>query len=237
MNQRDFADAGWRRRSLGLAALSAGFGFALPTLFSYGHHVGWGERANVVAIDVALQADVAVLDHARAVNARVRTDDPNAEPLDTSRVRQSTLVQTQIDAGDVEAVRNALARAVQDGPTLPIRLTVTGFAASEAPDRHTLAYVIERSPEFVQLVRRITDAVRPFAVRGPAGGPSVTSIEEPRVWLGSTTPTLARALLAEPFEKFRIVGVKLAVATSSPTPRPTAPARSNLSCAGSPCCP
>lgn len=237
MSQRDVADVGWRRRSLGLAALSAGFGFALPTLFSYGHHVGWGERANIIAIDVALQADAAMLDHARAVHARLRNDDPHAEALDTSRARQITLVQTQVDAGDVEAVRSALARAVQDGPALPMRLTVTGLAVSEAPDRYMLAYVIERSPEFVQLVHRIADAVRPFSVAGPATGLPVTSIEEPRVWLGSATPVSARALLAEPFEKFRIVGVKLAVATSSPTPRPTAPARSRPSCEASACCP
>jgi hypothetical protein len=189
-----------RLLSAGLAVLSAAFGIALPTLLSDStpaHPTG------AFALDVRLEFDAAMVGRAKAINTRLRSNYPEGYPLDVSQMPHISLAQGVVRDRDADVVVAAVRAAIQSAPPLPMRLIATSFTASERSGIGVLAYRIEPSPELRQLTERVTEAVQRFAT-------GIAETGMPRVTVGVAHPSFVRELQAEPFEKFRFIGVNVA---------------------------
>jgi 2'-5' RNA ligase len=192
------------------------------------------EGSKVIAIDILLEPDEALIDHARAVNAELRRNFPQGYSLDAAHTPHVTLVQRFVRAGDLDAVEGAVAEALQSAEAFPVTLTTTGFASVVWGGVGVVVYRIERSPELLQLESKIEGAVQPFAVSGGTADAFVRSPGEqinsdtiewvehfvpassgknylPHVTLGVAHPDYTRSLDDAPFEGFVSSSPELAI--------------------------
>jgi hypothetical protein len=94
-----------------------------------------------------------------------------------------------------------------------MRLTATGLATGERDGVAVVAIIVERSPDLRQLIERVSAALTSFAVERPSSGRAVTNavaqLEEPYVTAGMAQSAFVKTLQAEPFDKFRFIGVSV----------------------------
>jgi hypothetical protein len=224
---------GVKKTMFAIKAFSSTCSFALAMLLA-SNAPAQQTRSNMIAIDVLIEVDAAMIDKANTVNARLRQNYPQGYALDAAHAPHITLVQRFVRTSDLNAVAIAVTEAARSGPTLPIKLTATGFASTEWGGVGVVVYLVDRSPELLQLASKIEEAVRPFAVSGgsadafaKAPGEEINAdtikyVEEfvpasigqkylPHVTLGTAHPDFVKALEAAPFEKFAFSGVNIAI--------------------------
>jgi len=188
----------------------------------------------MLAIDVTLEPDTAMISHARAVNAQLRQDYPTGYELDAAHAPRITLVQRFIRRRDIERVIQAVKRAVRSGPQLPLTLEATGYASTEWGGMTVVVYVVDRTRELLQLASATVSAVQPFSVRAGARSAFAKSGREqitddmvayvehyvpqssglrykPHVVLGLCNKPFVKTLTASPFERFTFKGVNVTI--------------------------
>jgi 2'-5' RNA ligase len=190
--------------------------------------------SNMIAIGVLIEPDAAMIENAKAVNARLRQNYPDGYVFDSNHAPHITLVQGFVREGDLDAIATSVTNALQSAPALPLALTATGYGADVWAGVGILAYKVERSAELLHLANKIEAAVRPFSVRGgtenafsKADGVQINAetvkyVEAfvpassgrkymPHLTLGTAHPDFAKALAAEPFKEFVFNGVGIAI--------------------------
>jgi hypothetical protein len=192
------------------------------------------QDSEVIAIDVLIEPDAAMVQLAKAVNARLRQEEPAGFALDTDHVPHLTLLQRYIKRSDLAAAAIAVNEVVQSGPAPPLRLTATGYEAIEWAERRVLLYRVERSAQLLQLARRVAEALRPFSRPGGTAeafarsdgeeinAGTIESVEQfvpaasgvrysPHITLGSAGPEFVGSVAAEEFEPMVFTGVNVAI--------------------------
>src|SRR5262245_24074269 len=188
----------------------------------------------IIAIDVLIEPDAVMIKNANRANAQLRKNYPQGYALDAYHSPHITLVQRFVRAGDLDAVSIAVTKTVQSRPTLPLKLTAKGFETAEWAGVGVVVYVVERTPELLQLENEIVEAVQPFAVSGgtadafaKAGGEQINTetikyVEAfvpastgekylPHVTLGTAQFDFAKELKAKPFKTFTFSGKNIAI--------------------------
>ncbi|MFM8675033.1 MAG: 2'-5' RNA ligase family protein [Vulcanococcus sp.] len=189
----------------------------------------------LIAINVLLDPDAATVERARAVNARLRQNEPRGFALDADHAPHITLVQAFVRQADVEAVAGALRNAVQSEPTHTWQSTATGFYHLADGERGLMGIVIQSTEDLRRLQRCALDTLAPFLVAEgsaaafaprPDGQPlSAATLDyvshfaasrtgeryHPHLTVGLDSLDFITALEAEPFEPFpvRAVGLSL----------------------------
>ena len=209
-------------------------GFALAALLASSAPAEPMTGSDMIAIDVLIEPDAAMIDNAKEVNARLRQNYPDGYAFDSNHAPHITLVQRFVREGDLDAIATSVSNALQSAPALPLALTATGYSADVWAGVGVVAYTVERSADLLELANRIEAALRPFSVSGgsanafsKADGEQINAetvkyVEAfvpassgqkymPHLTLGTAHPDFAKALAAEPFKRFAFKGVKVEI--------------------------
>jgi hypothetical protein len=180
----------------------------------------------VTAIDIALEPDATMIQHAQAANARLLKVFPKGFALDASHHPQITLLQRFVRTADLGKVYGAAARVLADANVTGMKLKA--FKYDYRPDEeHGLAgIVVEPTAELLKLQQDLIEVVAPYTEKTGTAAAFVTTSEapdidqrtidyiaafvpeasgkhfNPHVTVGIATQEYLKTLLAEPFEPF-----------------------------------
>jgi hypothetical protein len=180
---------------------------------------------SVTAIDICLEPDAMMIQHATAVNTRLRGVFPDGFALDASHRPHVTLVQRFVRTADLDQVYAAAGKAIANHDVAGLKLEA--FKYYYIPDKELglSGIVIKPTPELLKLQQDVIDAVAPFTVKTGTSAAFVnpenpgvnqlliTYVEvfvpehsgehyEPHVTTGLAPRTYLDKMLAEPFENF-----------------------------------
>jgi hypothetical protein len=180
----------------------------------------------VTAIDILLEPDATMVQHATATNERLLKVFPKGFTLDASHRPHITLVQRFVRTADLDKVYEAVGKVFASGNVTSIKLEA--FKYYYIPDKELglSGIVAKPTPELLKLEQDVIDAVTPFTVKTgtaaafvppPAGeviNPLLIKYVEvfvpehsgehymPHVTTGLAPREYLDKMLAEPFESF-----------------------------------
>jgi hypothetical protein len=182
-------------------------------------------NSDVTAIDICLEPDATMVQHAEAVNARLRGVFPKGFALDASHHPHVTLVQRFVRTADLDQVYAAAGKAIANANVAGLKLEA--FKYYYIPDKELglSGIVIKPTPELLKVEQGVIDAVAPFTVKTGTSSAFVDSndpgvnqllityVEEfvpehsgehfsPHVTTGLAPREYLDKMLAEPFENF-----------------------------------
>lgn len=184
------------------------------------------QQSPVTAIDIALEPDATMMQHARDANARLLKDFPKGFTLDATHHPHISLLQQFVRTDDLEKVY-ATADAVL-AKEKPAAWTLKAFKYYYIPDPPVglAGIVVEPTEDLHRLQDELISAIKPFTVK--TGTPAAFFSEEggrdiqkslisyvanfvadaagkrfnPHVTIGVGRETYLNRMLAEPFQSF-----------------------------------
>jgi 2'-5' RNA ligase len=206
-----------RAMAFAVVGLGLALGFA---------HRAAAQQTSVTAIDIALEPDATMLQHAKAANARLLQSFPKGFALDETHHPHVTLLQQFVRTDDLDKVY-AAAEAVL-GREQPRAWALKAFKSYyiPSPPLGLAGIVVEPTADLHRLQDELIKAVAPYTVK--TGTPAAFFSEEhgsdiqdslikyvadfvtvaagqhfnPHVTIGVGTQTYLDEMLAEPFEPF-----------------------------------
>jgi 2'-5' RNA ligase len=180
----------------------------------------------VTAIDIALEPDATMIDHAKAANALLLKDFPKGLALDATHNPHVTMLQQFVNTADLDKVYAAANKVLAEEK--PTGWKLKAFKYYYIPDgKFGLGgIVVEPTPDLRRLQQEIIDAVTPFTAKtgtpaaffSTADGKDIQSFLidyvanfttvaagekfNPHVTIGVGTAAYLDKMLAEPFEAF-----------------------------------
>jgi hypothetical protein len=204
-----------------ISAIGLGLGLAMASVPSAAT-----QQNSVTAIDIALEPDATMVQHAMAANARLLKSFPKGFSLDATHHPHVSMLQQFVRTGDLDKVF-AAANAVlaQEKPTT-WTLKAYKYYYIPAPPFGVAGIVIEPTEDLHRLQDALIKAVEPFTVK--TGTPAAFFSEDggrdiqgeligyvenfvkdaagerfnPHVTIGVGTEKYLDAMLAEPFSSF-----------------------------------
>jgi hypothetical protein len=180
----------------------------------------------VTAIDVALEPDATMMQHAKANNARLLQAYPNGFALDATHNPHVTLLQQFVPTADLDKVYAALDKALAGEHPASWKLKAFKYYYIAMPPVGVAGIVIEPTDDLRRLQQKVIDAVVPFTVKSGTAAAFVSTeggrdiqaslIDyvanfvaigsgqkfNPHVTTGVAPEAYLEAMLAEPFEAF-----------------------------------
>jgi hypothetical protein len=185
----------------------------------------------IIAIDVLLQPDQAMVAKANAVNASLRGNYPQGYSLDATHAPHVTLLQRFVRAKDLDTVESAVKKVIDAERPAGLQLKATGLVYALSAGVAVTLIAVERTPELAGLQQKVADAVAPFSVSGgtaaafidTAPGADIVPYVEtfvpkhsganyfPHITAGVATEDFVKELKAQPFDavSFHPVGVAI----------------------------
>ena len=180
----------------------------------------------VTAIDIALEPDATMIDHAKAANALLLKDFPEGFALDDTHHPHVTLLQQFVLTADLDKVYSAAGKVF--AAKKPTEWKLKAFKYYYIPDgKFGLGgIVVEPTPELHQLQNELIEAVAPFTAKSGTPAAFISTedgkdIQEslieyvanfttaaagekfnPHVTIGVGTAAYLDQLLAQPFDAF-----------------------------------
>jgi hypothetical protein len=142
---------------------------------------GQDTASDILAIDVLLVPDRAMIEAAKAANARLRQHYPDGYELDASHAPHVTLLQRFVRARDFDSVTAAVAKVLAAEKPTRWQLKATGYEYVIWAGVAVTAIVVERSADLMRLQQKVIDAVAPFAVSGGTAAAFATSPGPPDI--------------------------------------------------------
>jgi len=184
------------------------------------------DQSSVTAIDILLEPDAVMIQHAEAANARLRSAFPNGFALDASHRPHITMLQRFVRTDDLDKVYAAANKVL--ATKNPTRWKLKAFKYYYIPDppNGVAGIVAEPTEDLLGLQKELIDAVAPFTVEtGTAAafasaedgrdiqrglidyvvnfGPNASGKKfNPHVTIGVATEAYLKEMLGEPFEAF-----------------------------------
>jgi len=180
----------------------------------------------VTAIDIALEPDQTMIQHAQADNARLLKAFPKGFSLDATHHPHVTMLQQFVHTADLEKVYAAVNKVLADEKPTTWKLRAYRYYYIPSPPIGLAGIVVEPTPDLHRLQQKIIDAVTPFTVK--TGTPAAFMSTEngrdiqkalilyvanflrigsgkkfnPHVTIGVATIPYLKKMLAEPFDAF-----------------------------------
>jgi hypothetical protein len=191
--------------------------------------------APVVAIDILLKPDATMVQHATAINDRLRTDYPKGFSLDASHRAHVSLAQRYVRAADLPRVYDVVAKVLAGANVTGMKLEAFKYYYIPVGDLGLQGIVVKPSAELLKLQQAVIDVVTPFALKtgsaaafvAPTDGsvisPQVVEYVDafvpehsgehylPHVTTGLATKDYLDKMAAEPFESFTFSPIGVAV--------------------------
>jgi 2'-5' RNA ligase len=180
----------------------------------------------VTAIDIALEPDATMMQHAKADNDRLLKSFPKGFALDDTHHPHVTMLQQFVRTADLEKVYTALNKAFASEKPLGWKLRAFEYYYIPSPPVGLAGIVVEPTEDLLRLQQTIIDAVAPYTAK--TGTPAAFMSTEdgrdiqkdlidyvahfvqigagkkfnPHVTIGVGTITYLKMMLAEPYEAF-----------------------------------
>jgi hypothetical protein len=207
------------------AKILAAIGIGLMSLLSYSERCSAQQDA-VTAIDVALEPDATMIQHAKANNTRLLKAYPKGFALDPTLNPHITLLQQFVRTADLDKVYDAANKALAGENPTSWKLKAFKYYYIADPPIGVAGIVVEPTDDLHRLQQKIIDALAPFAVKNGTAAAFMTTEEgrdiqqslidyvtnfvaigsgqkfNPHVTTGVATQAYLNEILAEPFEAF-----------------------------------
>jgi hypothetical protein len=128
------------------------------------------EQDAVTAIDVLLEPDAAMLEHAASNNARLLSVFPKGFALDDAHRPHITLVQRFVRTADLDAIYDAVGKVFAHGNLTAMKLEAFKYYYAPGGAVGIAGICAKPTPEILKLQAEVIAAVAPFTVEsGPIG--------------------------------------------------------------------
>jgi len=124
----------------------------------------FSKDTTVIAIDILLEPDTTMINRAKSVNALLRQNYPQGYSLDASHSPHITLIQRFIHAGAMDSLVAGINRMAASQSLSQMQLSAVGYLSDVWAGSGVLVYVIEKTPQLLQLENNIVKAIEPFSV-------------------------------------------------------------------------
>jgi hypothetical protein len=184
------------------------------------------QQSPVTAIDIALEPDMTMMQHAQADNARLLKVFPKGFALDATHHPHVTMLQQFVRTADLENVYAAVNKVLASEKPKSWKLKAFKYYYIPSPPLGLAGIVVEPTEDLLRLQQKIIDAVTPFTEK--TGTPAAFMSTEdgkdiqgflieyvadfvtiaagkkfnPHVTIGVGTEAYLKEMLAEPFEAF-----------------------------------
>ncbi len=184
------------------------------------------QQTPVTAIDIALEPDATMLQHAQADNARLLKSFPKGFALDATHNPHVTMLQQFVRTADLEKVYAALDKVFATEKPTSWKLKALKYYYIPLPPVGLAGIVVEPTEDLLRLQQKIIDAVTPYTEK--TGTPAAFMSTEdgkdiqgsllnyvadfvtiaagkkfnPHVTIGVGTETYLNDMLAAPFDAF-----------------------------------
>ena len=183
-------------------------------------------QPEVTAIDILLDPDATMIQHAEAANARLRSVFPKGFALDASHRPHITMLQRFVRTDDLDKVYAAANKVLATTNPTRWKLKAVKYYYIPDPPNGVAGIVVEPTEDLLSLQQELIDAIAPFTVETGTVA-AFASTEEgrdiqqglidyvanfvpnasgkkfnPHVTIGVATETYLKEMLAEPFEAF-----------------------------------
>ena len=183
-------------------------------------------QPEVTAIDILLDPDAAMIQHAEAANARLRSVFPKGFALDASHRPHITMLQRFVRTADLDKVYAAANKVLATKNPTGWQLKAVKYYYIPDPPNGVAGIVVEPTEDLLSLQQELIEAIAPFTVEAGTVA-AFASTEEgrdiqqglidyvanfvpnasgkkfnPHVTIGVATETYLKEMLAEPFEAF-----------------------------------
>jgi hypothetical protein len=135
----------------------------------------------ITAIDILLEPDATMLQHATATNDRLRKVFPKGFALDASHRPHITLVQRFVLTENLDKVYAAVGKVFASANVTGLKLEAFKYYYMPNKELGLSGIVIKPTPELLELEQKVIDAVTPFAVETGTSAAFVTTPEDPEV--------------------------------------------------------
>ena len=208
--------------------------FSLVSLFGHAER-STAQQNPVIAIDVALEPDATMIQHAKTTNARLLKAYPNGFALDATHNPHITMLQQFARTADLDKVYAALNKALRGERPTSWKLKAVKNYYIPSPPIGVAGIVVEPTPDLLRLQQKIIHAVAPFAVKTGTAAAFMSTEEgrdiqgflidyvtsfvqvaagkkfNPHVTTGVATEAYLKEMLTEPFEAFTFSPVSVSV--------------------------
>jgi hypothetical protein len=138
----------------------------------------------ITAIDILLEPDATMLQHAQAVNDRLLKVFPKGFALDASHRPHITLVQRFVLTKNLDKVYAAAGKVLASANVTGLKLEAFKYYYIPDKDLGLAGIVIKPTPELIKLEMQVIEAVTPFVVETGTSAAFITSPEKPEVVAG-----------------------------------------------------
>jgi 2'-5' RNA ligase len=210
-------------RPRALVVKAIGLGLALVLGFA---HAAVAQQNPVTAIDIALEPDATMLQHARDANARLLKSFPKGFSLDDTHHPHVTMLQQFVRTADLDKVFAAANAVLAKEKPTSWTLKAFKYYYIPSPPVGLAGIVVEPTEDLHRLQDELINAVKPYTVK--TGTPAAFFSEDggrdiqkslieyvshfvtiaagkrfnPHVTIGVGTETYLNKMLAEPFDSF-----------------------------------
>ena len=185
-----------------------------------------GQQIPVTAIDIALEPDATMVQHAKTTNARLLRVYPKGFALDATHQPHITMLQQFVRTADLDKVYAAADKVLAKEKPPSWKLKAFRYYYIPDPPIGIAGIVIEPTEDLIRLQQELLDAVAPFTVKTGTAAAFVTTEEgrdiqeglinyvanfvqiasgkkfNPHVTTGVATEAYLKEMLVEPFEAF-----------------------------------
>ncbi len=198
---------------------------------SLGLQLGYAETSStkqtpVTAIDIALEPDATMIQHAAAVNARLLKVYPKGFALDASHQPHITMLQRYVRTADLETVYAAVGKVLASEKVAGLKLKAFKYYYISHNTIGLAGIVVQPTVELLELQQKLIDAVAPFTAEIGTAAAFVTTPKDPdinkptidyvatfipkasgknfnpHVTVGIASQDYLKKMLAEPFDVF-----------------------------------
>jgi hypothetical protein len=137
------------------------------------------KQSTVMAIDILLEPDATMIQHAEAVNARLRSVFPNGFALDASHRPHISMSQCFVRTADLNKVYAVAGKVLAAGNVTGLKLKA--FKYYYIPDQSLglSGIVVEPTPQLIKLQQDLIAGVTPFTVKTATSAAFVTTPADP----------------------------------------------------------
>jgi hypothetical protein len=165
-----------RRHLNVLALLVTGLGALLAHAGTSG-----AQENSVTAIDIALEPDATMIQHAQAANARLLKVFPKGFALDATHHPHISMLQQYVRTADLDKVYAAAGKVLADEKVTSWNLKAFKYYYIPWKDIGLGGIVVEPTDDLLRLQQELIDAVAPFTEKTGTAAAFVTRPEDPEI--------------------------------------------------------
>src|SRR5262245_22415924 len=135
----------------------------------------------VTAIDILLDPDATMIQHAEAANARLLKDFPKGFALGKTHHPHISCLQRYVRTADLDKVYEAVGKVLAEEKPLTCKLKAYKYYYIPWKDIGLAGIVIEPTDDLLRYQQKLIDAVAPFTMETGTAAAFVTTPEDPEI--------------------------------------------------------